>query len=290
MQNKKLAWALLLILSLIWGSSFILMKRGLEAFSSDEVASIRIGIAFIFLSPLLLKHYSIDLKKYWFGLVLMGVCGNLIPAFLFTKAETEISSSLTGMLNALTPLFTILLGIFWLKIKPNGSQVSGIIVGLIAAVALMYFDSNNEPTKNATYGLLVVAATFFYAISVNGIRRYLNDLNPIKATVWAFVFTGPLALIYLFGFTDFVYHFQTSPVALRSLGYLSILAIVGTALSVIAYNILIREAGAVFASTCTYLIPIVAIGWGLMDYEQVNPIQLFSILVIILSVYLINRR
>lgn len=290
MQNKKLAWTILLVLSVVWGSSFILMKRGLEAFTSDEVAALRISIAFVFLSSFLIKHYKIDLKKYWFGLFLMGFLGNLIPSFLFTKAETEISSSLTGMLNALTPLFTIIIGSFWLKLKPTGTQISGIVVGLIAAVALMYFDTNNEPSKNATFGLLVVAATFFYAISVTGIKKYLGDLNAITATVWAFTFTGPVALIYLFGFTDFTVHIKSSPLALQSLGYIAILAIVGTALSVIIYNVLIKQAGAVFASTCTYLIPVVAIIWGLMDYEVVNWIQILSIVVIIFSVYLINRR
>ncbi|MBI2720730.1 MAG: DMT family transporter [Bacteroidetes bacterium] len=290
MQNKKLAWFILILLSLVWGSSFILMKRGLEAFGSTEVAALRIGIAFVFLSPLLIKHYKIDLKKYWPGLILMGVFGNLIPAFLFTKAETEISSSLTGMLNALTPLFTIIIGIFWLKLKPSGTQISGIIIGFISAVALVFFDTNNEPSKNAQYGLLVVGATLCYAISVTGIKKFLGDLNSVTATVWAFTFTGPLALLYLFGFTDFAVHMKTSPVALQSLGYLCILAIVGTALSVILFNILIKKAGAVFASTCTYLIPIVAIGWGLMDYEIVNWIQIMSIVVIIFSVYLINRR
>lgn len=290
MQNKKLAWLLLIILSLVWGSSFILMKRGIEAFSSDEVAALRISIAFVFLSPLLIRHYKIDLKKYWPGLILMGVFGNLIPAFLFTKAETEISSSLTGMLNALTPLFTIIIGIFWLKLKPTGAQISGIIIGFIAAVALVFFDTNNAPSKNAQYGLLVVGATLCYAISVTGIKKFLSDLNSVKATVWAFTFTGPVALFYLFGFTDFVLHMKTSPAALSSLGYLCILAIVGTALSVILFNILIKLSGAVFASTCTYLIPIVAICWGLMDYEVVNWIQIMSIVVIIFSVYLINRR
>ncbi|MGZ4100083.1 MAG: DMT family transporter, partial [Bacteroidia bacterium] len=243
----------------------------------------------IFLSPLLIKHYRIDLKKYGVGLVFMGVFGNLIPAFLFTKAETEISSSLTGMLNALTPLFTILTGIIWLRSKPTGAQVSGIIVGFISAVALMYFDTNNEPSKNATYGLLVLAATVCYAISITGIKKYLSDLNSVKATVWAFTFTGPVALFYLFGFTHFTEHLQ-NPLALQSLGYVSILGMVGTALSVIIYNILIKQAGVVFASTCTYLIPVVAIGWGLMDYETVNWIQMLSIIVIIFSVYLINRR
>ncbi|MCE3259571.1 MAG: hypothetical protein K0S12_1212 [Bacteroidetes bacterium] len=290
MANKSRAWFLLILLSIVWGSSFILMKRGLEAYTSNEVAALRIGIAFLFLLPFLIKYYKIDLKKYWFPLVIMGFAGNFFPAFLFTKAETEISSSLAGMLNALTPLFTIIIGVFWLKMRPSGTQISGIIIGLIAAAALMYFDSNNERSQNAIYGLLVVAATFFYAVSVNAIRKYLQDVHPIQATVWAFVFTGPVSLIYLFGFSDFTLHFQTSPAAMSSLGYLCILAIVGTALSVIAYNFLIREAGAVFASTCTYLIPVVAIVWGLIDYEIINWIQLLSIVVIILSVYLINRR
>jgi drug/metabolite transporter (DMT)-like permease len=290
MSVKAKAWFILILLSIVWGSSFILMKRGLRAYSSGEVAALRIGIAFLFLSPLLITHYKIDLRKYWKGLILMGVFGNFIPAFLFTKAETEISSSLTGMLNALTPLFTILLGVLWFKLKPSGLQIAGIIVGLIAAVALMYSDLNNEPSKNALYGLLVVAATVCYAISVNGIRYYLSDLNSVTATVWAFTFTGPLSLIYLFGFSDFTTHLRTSETALSSLGFISILAIVGTALSVILFNVLIKLSNAIFASTCTYLIPVVAIIWGLIDFELISSIQVFSIIVIILSVYLINRR
>jgi drug/metabolite transporter (DMT)-like permease len=287
-QNKSKAWFLLILLSLIWGSSFILMKRGLDAYSSNEVGAIRISIAFICLSPLLFRYRKIDLQKYWKGLVIMGVFGNFIPAFLFTAAETRISSSLTGMLNALTPLFTIIIGFIWLRAKPTPAQVSGIVAGFIAAACLTYFDSNNTPSQNALYGLFVVAATLCYAISINGIRKYLGSLDPVAATAWAFAFIGPAGLIYLFGFTSFVQHFHGAA-GLPALGYLSILAIVGTALSVILYNILIREAGAVFASTCTYLIPVIAIAWGLADYEKINWEQLLSILVIILSVYLINR-
>lgn len=289
MQNKKLAWALLIILSLVWGSSFILMKRGLDAFTSDEVAALRISIAFLFLAPFLIKYYKIDLKKYLPGLILMGVFGNLLPAFLFTKAETQISSSLTGMLNALTPLFTVLVGLFWLKVKPKAMQIVGIIVGFIGAACLMIFDAGSDSSKNVIYSLLVVAATFFYAISVCGIKKYLSDLNSITATVWAFCITGPISLIYLFGFSDFTVHLTSSQTAMSSLGYISILAIVGSALSVIAYNILIKNSGTVFAASCTYLIPVVAIGWGVFDGETVNFYQVFSIIVIILSVYLINR-
>lgn len=289
MTSKTLSWLILIILALVWGSSFILMKRGLDAYSSDEVAALRISIAFLFLTPLYFRHYKIDLKKYFKGLFIMGVFGNLVPAFLFTKAETQISSSLAGMLNALTPLFTVLVAFVWLKRKPTGVKIAGIIVGFISASCLMLFDKTEDTFQNVIYSLLIFAATFCYAISVNGIKKYLSDLNSVAATVWAFTLTGPLALIYLFGFTDFTTHLSQSPLAISSLGYVSILAIVGTALSVILYNILIKKAGVLFASSCTYLIPVVAVLWGLFDGESVNFAQILSIVAIILSVYLINR-
>lgn len=289
MQNKKLAWSLLIILSIVWGSSFILMKRGLDSFTSDEVAALRISIAFLFLAPLAVKYRIVEFKKYFPGLILMGVFGNLLPAFLFTKAETQISSSLTGMLNALTPLFTVLVGLVWLKVKPKPMQVAGIVIGFVGATCLMYFDSDSGNSGNLIYGLLVLTATFFYAISISGIKKYLSNLNSITATVWSFCITGPIALVYLLVFSEFKSHFYASPLALQSFGFICILAVIGSALSVIAYNILIKNSGTVFASSCTYLIPIVAIGWGTFDGENVNFYQILSIVVIILSVYLINR-
>jgi drug/metabolite transporter (DMT)-like permease len=289
MKTKTLSWIILVALSIVWGSSFILMKRGLDAFSSDEVAALRISIAFLFLVPFHIKHYKIDLKKYFLGLLIMGVFGNLIPAFLFTKAETQISSSLAGMLNALTPLFTVIIAFIWIKSKPTGVKISGIIVGFISACCLMLFDKTEDMFQNIVYSLLVLVATICYAISVNGIKRYLSDLNSVTATVWAFTITGPMALIYLFGATDFTSHLSHNPLAISSLGYICILAVVGTALSVIFYNILIKQAGVLFASSCTYLIPVVAVLWGLFDGENVNFAQILSIVAIILSVYLINR-
>ena len=140
------------------------------------------------------------------------------------------------------------------------------------------------------FGLLVVIATFCYAISLNGIKKYLSDLSSIKATVWSFSIIGPMALVYLFGFTQFTNHLSHHPQALSSLGYICILAIVGSALSVIIFNVLIKMAGTVFASSCTYLIPIVAVAWGVFMGETINIMQILSVLAIILSVYLINRH
>lgn len=290
LKTKTGSWIILIALSLVWGSSFILMKRGMDAFSSDEVAALRIGIAFLVLAPFHLRYWKIKLKNYLPGILLMGIFGNLIPAFLFTLAETQISSSLTGMLNALTPVFTLLIGFIWLRVRPSSRQLVGILVGFVSAVCLALFETANDTFRNAAYSGLVLVATLCYALSINAIRKYLGGLHPVAATVWAFTFTGPLALAYLFGGTHFVQHLSNNTQALPALGYVALLAVVGTALSVIVYNVLIRQAGVVFASSCTYLIPVVALGWGLADGETVNGPQLLAMAAVILSVYLLNRR
>jgi drug/metabolite transporter (DMT)-like permease len=288
-KKTPLAWGILLALSLIWGSSFILMKRGLEAFSSDEVAAIRISMAFLVLLPVFLKNLTKEYFSRGKGLMLTGVFGSLIPAFLFTLAETRISSALAGMLNALTPVFTILLSIVWLKITVSRHQILGLVMGLFAAVALILFDDVPDMFKNIQFGFLVIIATICYAISVNVIRKYLRGLKPLGTTAWAFSIVGPLALVYLLFFTDFRLHLAEHPRAAASLFYTGILGVVGSALSVIAYNYLINKAGTVFASSCTYLIPIVALFWGMLDGESVNFSQMACVLVLIFSVYLLNR-
>lgn len=289
MNKKAISWIILIALSLVWGSSFILMKQGLKAFTSDEVAGLRITIASAFMLPFLISHYKLDVKKNLKGLLLMGVFGNLIPAFLFTKAETQISSSLTGMLNALTPMFTIMIGMIAFNHKISKNQIIGVLVGLIGAIALVTMgDNQNDQTKNIMYSLLVAAATLCYAISVNGIKAHLGHVNSLTATVWSFTLIGPVAAIYLFGFTDVVEHATHNPEAMSSLGYVSILAIVGSALSVVVYNTLIKLSGTVFAASCTYLIPIIAIGWGLFDGEIINLAQILAVIVVIAGIWMIN--
>lgn len=291
MNKKAVSWIILIALSLVWGSSFILIKQGLRAFTSDEVAGLRITIASAFMLPFLIGHYKLDVKANLKGLLLMGVFGNLIPAFLFTKAETQISSSLTGMLNALTPMFTILIGMIAFNHKITKNQIMGVLIGLIGAIALVTLgDNGNDQSKNILYCLLVAAATLCYAISVNGIKAYLGHVNSLTATVWSFTLIGPVAAIYLFGFTDVVNHATNHPEALRSLFYIAILAIVGSALSVVVFNVLIKLSGSVFAASCTYLIPIVAIGWGLFDGEIINLFQMLTVIVIIAGIWMINSK
>lgn len=291
MSKRFLSWLILILLALVWGSSFILMKRGMDVFSSEEVAGLRILMASVFLLPLMVWHYKANLKKHWAGILGMGIFGNLIPAFLFTAAETGISSSLTGMLNALTPLFTIILAVAVFKNKTNGLQIGGILIGFAGAILLMYFNKDNRQQESGLlYCLMVVGATLCYAISVNLIRKYLSDINSITATVWSFTFIGPMALIYLLLRTDFIETIRISQHALPALGYIAILGVVGSALSVIVFNSLIKWSGPVFASSVTYLIPVVAILWGVLDGETIAWQQVAAMGLILGAIYLINWK
>ena len=289
--NKKFTnWLIFIALALIWGSSFILMKRGLDVYSSDEVAGLRILIAFLFLSPLIFRHVKKVQLPNWIGFLGMGLFGNFIPAFLFTKAETGISSSLAGILNSLTPFFALLLGLIIFKSKTELLRVFGLALGFTGAVGLMTVGKDVDITKNLFYGSYIVLATLSYGLSVNIIKSRLGHVNSITATVWAMMFIGPMAGIYVFGFTDFTTRLTSNPIAWQSLGYISILAIFGTSISVILFNILIKNTNVLFASSVTYLIPIVAIGWGAIDGDKIVLLHFIWIGLILFGVYLVNKK
>lgn len=289
-ERNFLHWIIFFALALTWGSSFILMKRGLDVYPSDQVAALRISIAFLFLSPLIIRHYRKAVAKPWIWLAGMGTFGNLLPAFLFTKAETMISSALTGMLNSLVPVFTLLIGMMVFRISVLWQQIIGVFIGLAGAVGLIAMGQSDPHPGNVLLGcFLVVVATVFYGISVNIIKAKLGHMNAITATVLAMCIIGPIAMAYLFT-TDFPVRLQSHPQALISLSYIIILAVFGTALSVIVYNILIRETGALFAASVTYLMPIVAMGWGWGDGEAVSIYHFLCIGIILAGVWLVNKK
>jgi len=287
-NTKFWNWFFLILLALIWGSSFILMKRGMEAFSSSQVAGMRMFIAFLFIIPFSFKYVKASEAKDWYKFLGIGLFGNFIPAFLFTAAETGISSSLTGMLNALTPFFTLIIGIMLFKAKARANKIVGIAVGLLGAMGLLIPEDLSSLGTNINYGGYVVIATVFYGISVNLIRRYAGNYHSITTACWAMLLVGPLAGLYLLT-TDFSTA-RAHPLFLQSLGYVCILAIGGTAISVMIFNLLVKNTGTLFSSSVTYLIPIVAIMWGFFDGETISLRQILSIGVILLGVYLVNRK
>ncbi|HEU4719271.1 MAG TPA: DMT family transporter [Bacteroidia bacterium] len=289
-SRSFLHWIIFLALALTWGSSFILMKRGLDVFTGFQVGALRISIAFLFLLPLAVKHLKPGVRKHWKAGAAMGLCGNLFPAFLFAKAETMISSSLTGMMNSLTPLFTMVVGLFVFRSKVGKMQVAGVVIGLAGAIGLLQLGEQETTHSNALTGTgMVLLATLFYGISVNIIKAKLAHLNAVAITVLALCMTGPFAIAYLFT-TDFFTRISTVPGAAESIAYIAVLAILGTSLSVMVYNILIKEAGTLFAASVTYLIPVVALGWGMLDGEKVGWLHGALILVILAGVWMINKK
>jgi len=282
-------WILLISLSIVWGSSFILIKRGLDAFDYEQVAALRLFLAFIFLAFLGRKHYkSVPKNKLW-PLFLTGLIGNGIPAFMFTKSQTYLDSGIVGILNVLTPLCTLFIGLLFYKMKVKLVNYLGVAIGMFGTVYLLFPDIQEFNEKTLLYSFFVLIATACYGWSTNIIKENLHDLNSVQITTVAFTFIGPWAGVYLFS-TDFIEVMQSHPKAWASFGYIAILAIIGSAISVIVFNKLIKMTGALFATSCTYIIPIVAILWGVLDQEQITMHHLLGFLIILAGVYLVNKR
>ena len=217
----------------------------------------------------------------------MAFFGNGIPAFLFTKAQTQLDSSLVGILNSLVPLFTLLLGVYFFRTKPSKINIVGIIIGLCGAIVLTYSTMGDGLEIN-NYIFLVILATVMYAISINVIKKYLQDIDALSVTALAFLILGPLSAIYIFN-TDFL-SLSNSAEGIEALLYIVLLAVVGTSLAVVMFNQLISRSSAIFASSVTYLIPIIAIFWGIFDGEKVTLTHLLSVVIILGGVYLVNKK
>ena len=289
-----LAWVLLLVLALIWGTSFILMKRGLEVFSALELGATRVAVAALLLLPFAVKHVGSVARSRFKWLALSGVVGTLIPAFLFAYAETKLASGLAGVLNGLTALFTLVVGALLFGQRLTGLRVLGIALGLVGTVVLMLLGgSGGEATPtgegNAWYGLYIVAATIGYGISVNVIKHHLHGLTPVAVTSVLLLLIGGPALAYLLAGTNFLHKLTTVPGAWTAFGYIALLATMSTAVAMVLFNRLIQQSTALFASSSTYLIPIVALGWGVLDGEAFNLWHGVGMVIILLGVLIVHR-
>jgi drug/metabolite transporter (DMT)-like permease len=290
LKNKAWQWLTLIFLSFIWGSSFILMKKGLRSYTHDQVAAFRIFISFIAFIPFGIKYYIKVSKENIKSLLIVGFVGSVFPAFLFTKAQTQIDSSLAGVLNSITPLFTLIIGLIFYKSTAKLIHAIGVFLGLVGATGLIIYTANgNTLFDNVNYyGLFVILATICYGINVNQVRYKIKNLNGIELTSLAFMFAGPFAGIYLL-FTDFSFALSTPDYGLN-LFYIAILAVIGTVLALVIFNTLIQNTSALFGASVTYLIPIFAIMWGLFDGEKLTAVQFIWIGLIFTGVYLVNKR
>ncbi|MEM6764588.1 MAG: DMT family transporter [Bacteroidota bacterium] len=292
-KDDLLAWSLLLILALVWGSSFILIKKGLVAFPPFQIGALRMVLSSLTLLPWLFgfqKELKMISRKQWIALLAVGWIGNGIPSFLFPIAETGLNSATAGILNVLTPIFVWLLGVSFFGLIFSWKQLSGVIIGLVGAVILILGGGTDIQLSNQLYyALLVIFATFCYGLSSNIIKKYLSSLNPILVTALVLTAAAIPFSFYLVR-SNFWTVLQTQEYALSSLGYIFILAVIGTALAMVIFNKLISFKDQVFSSSVTYLIPIVAVFWGLLDGEKVLLPQVMGMAVILAGVYLVNAK
>ena len=290
MQNSTLKWVYLVVLSLIWGSSFILIKKGLIGLSPLQLGALRIIFSTIVLLLIGWKSLKAIKKQEWKWILISGILGTGIPVFLFAFAETEIDSAIAAILNSSVPLLAFVIGLIAFGTKYVKNQLLGVILGLAGSAALILIGSSINPDQNYYYALLVILAAFLYGINVNIIKKYLQNVSAMGIATGNFVFIVIPAIIILFttGFQDLA--FATDVELQEAIGYVIILSIAGTAAAKIMFNKLVQISDPVFASSVTYIMPIISVSWGLLDGEKFTFWQFLAAFVIILGVYLGNRK
>tara|TARA_B100001173_G_scaffold253539_1_gene224997 strand:- start:14 stop:892 length:879 start_codon:yes stop_codon:yes gene_type:complete len=282
-------WFYLIILSIIWGSSFILIKKGLIGLEASQLGSLRIIFSSLIIFLFAWKKIF-DIKIFeWKWIIISAFLGSFFPAFLFAFAETQIDSSVASILNSIVPLNTLILGMIIFKIKSTVRQVIGVLIGFFGTYLLISSGVIINPNQNYYYAGLVILCSFLYALNVNIIKKYLQHLSAITITVGHFsVIIIPALIVFLF--SDFRFESLKNPETKISIIYVFILALFGTALAKIFFNKLIKISSPVFASSVTYSMLVVSIFWGIIDGEKFSIDQLIATLIIILGVVLTNKQ
>ncbi len=263
------------------------MKEGLKAFNPYQVASLRMLSAGIILLPFAIKAIQRVPSNKLALVILSGILGNFIPAYLFCIAETQIDSSLAGILNSLTPMFTIIVGVLFFKVQTNLAKIIGMVIGFIG-LSVLLAAGKNMSFHNLSFASLVLLATLFYGINVNIVGRYMQQLGSLNVASIAFAFLIIPSALVLFT-TGYFKNDFTNPTVLRSLAASSVLGIIGTSMATILFYYLVKQSGMLFGSMVTYGIPVVAVAWGLLDGESLSGVQIGCLGLILFGVWIVNR-
>jgi drug/metabolite transporter (DMT)-like permease len=289
-MNKQMfgKWPMFILLALIWGSSFILMKKSAETLTGWQIGAVRIVASGLVLLPFAVFHVSAIPARKLPIVFLSGLLGNLFPAFLFGIAiQKEINSSLAGILNSLTPLFVIVLGVLFFRVRLEKKKILGVLTGF-AGLLLMSLAKGPLTFSGQSFTLLILLATFFYGLNVNIVGQFLKGIDPLKlATVSVTSIAIPAAFI--LWQQDVVSLATYDSEARVGIAMAALLGVMGTAAATVLFYMLIKTAGGLFASLVTYVIPVVAILWGLLAHEEVSPVQIGCLGLILGGVYLANR-
>jgi RarD protein len=290
-QNKNFTAVFLLItLSLIWGTSFILIKQGLKVFAPDVVGALRVTAASLFLLPLALPRLKELKQGDSYKLLVSGLMGIFFPAFLFAWAQTQLNSSLAGILNTLSPLWTMIIGALFFTQRFRGFAILGIVISFTGTILLALSREGGTVTGFNVYALIIVVACALYGANLNWVKFKIHDLGSLAITSISLLFIGPLAAIYLFGFTDFVTTVTTTPGAWKAFGFIVLLALMSTALANLMFVKLLKISTPLFASSVTYIMPIVAVMWGVIDGEKLATGHFIGMVAILGGVYIANKK
>lgn len=288
MDLKQLKWVYLSVLALIWGSSFILIKKGLVGLTPLQLGSLRIIFAAIFLLLIGFKSLSKIPIQSWKFIVLTSLFGTFIPGYLFAIAQTQIDSSISSILNSLTPLNTMVLGALAFGMQFKRHQMYGVIIGFLGSVLLILNGALNHPNKNYYFAILIIIASLCYAINANLIKKHLSNLTPLSINTGNFfvMLIPAFTILFFSGFFDVVKNSEVS----QSIYFVMILGVIGTGIANIIFFKIVQASSPVFATSVTYLIPIVAFSWGFLDNEILTPIQFIGAFVILIGVYLSSKK
>jgi len=286
LQQKK--WFFLIVLSLIWGSSFILIKKALVGLTPIQLGALRILITAVFLLIIGTKSLKRIRKKHWKYIAYTAALGTFFPAFMFAYAITKIDSSIAAILNSLTPFNTFIIGAMAFGFTFKRKQFLGIFIGLIGTLILILKGASLNPTQNYWYAFLIIFASVGYAFNVNIVKKYLADLDSLAITTGNFLLMIIPVVLVLF-FSGFFSSFEINPETTKALGYITVLSVFGTAIAKIMFNNLVHISTPIFSASVTYLIPIVAVMWGVLDGEKLSFIQLVGAGFILFGVYLVNK-
>jgi len=290
MDKNSKKWIYLFLLSGIWGSSYILIKKGLVGLSPIQLSCFRIVITSFILVFFGLRHVKNLSRDQWKWLFVTGFFGTFFPTFLFAYSETKINSSVVAVLNGLTPLFTLFIAVLFFGYTFRKLQFLGVAVGLLGTVMLINDEYSSKSFSNANYSLLVLIASLCYGFNVNILKYKLKGVSSIGIAIGNFLAITPPALILLV-LSDFSWNtFYKEEDIITSLLFVFILASMGTALAKVMFNELVTISSPVFSVSTTYLLPIVAIGWGMLDGESFGVSKFLSAFIILLGIYLITKK
>lgn len=283
-------WIYLLTLSLIWGSSFILIKKGLIGLTPMQLGAIRIIFTAMFLFFIGFRKVKNIIAKDWKWIIITGLLGTFFPVFLFAFAETEIDSAIASILNSLVPLNTIILGFFVFKISSTKRQILGVFVGLVGTIMLIINGISLNPQQNYLYAALVIVAACSYAASINILKQHLQHVNPLTIAIGNFAAIIIPAVVVLISTGFFNTEVLTNQNLKPALLYMLVLSLFGTAIAKVLFNKLVQVSTPVFASSVAYLMPIVAVFWGVLDGERFSFLQGIATIIILIGVYLAHKK